>query len=43
MQGDGVCDTTHGLGITPQHLAYPIDANMQKMGADFVIKKLQGQ
>nr|CFW93880.1 cutinase 2 [Blastobotrys adeninivorans] len=38
--GDGVCDTLTGIGITAQHLDYPLDANVQKMGADFVVKAL---
>lgn len=42
-QGDGVCDTTHGDGINAEHLAYPGDANTQKMGTDFVVKQLKGQ
>ncbi|OAA69805.1 Cutinase [Cordyceps fumosorosea ARSEF 2679] len=41
--GDSVCDVSAGNGtvlITPEHLAYPTDAGLQKMGADFVLKKL---
>lgn len=41
-QGDGVCDTASGAGITPQHLAYPTNQNVQKMGTDFVVKALTG-
>jgi len=40
--GDGVCDTTHGYGIDAQHLSYPNDANVQKMGTTFVEGKLRG-
>nr|CFW93879.1 cutinase 1 [Blastobotrys adeninivorans] len=40
--GDGVCDTLTGAGITPQHLDYPYDSNVQKMGTDFVVKALTG-
>ena len=42
IQGDGVCDTTHGYGIDAQHLSYPNDANVQNMGTKFVVGKLQG-
>jgi hypothetical protein len=41
-QGDGVCDTTHGLGITAAHLSYKSDANVQNQGIKFVTGKLQG-
>ncbi|KAI4758396.1 cutinase [Aureobasidium sp. EXF-3400] len=40
--GDGVCDTTHGLGITAAHLSYKSDANVQNQGIKFVTGKLQG-
>jgi hypothetical protein len=42
IQGDGVCDTTHGLGITAAHLSYKSDANVQNQGIKFVTGKLQG-
>ncbi|PWZ02572.1 alpha/beta-hydrolase [Testicularia cyperi] len=42
IPGDGVCDTMSGFGITFQHLGYPMDDNVQTMGADFAIKALQG-
>jgi len=42
QQGDGVCDTTHGLGITAAHLSYKSDANVQNQGIKFVTGKLQG-
>ncbi|CEJ91978.1 hypothetical protein VHEMI07659 [[Torrubiella] hemipterigena] len=38
--GDGVCDKSHGLGVNAEHLAYPGDAQMQDMGAKFVLSKL---
>ncbi|KAN0060191.1 hypothetical protein ACQY0O_007520 [Thecaphora frezii] len=38
--GDGVCDTTHGVGINMPHLSYPTNAGVQKMGADFAKKQL---
>ncbi|EST10058.1 Cutinase [Kalmanozyma brasiliensis GHG001] len=41
IYGDGVCDTTHGFGINAQHLSYPYNSNVQTMGANFAIKKLQ--
>ncbi len=41
IYGDGVCDSTHGFGITYQHLQYPTNANVQSMGASFAIKALQ--
>jgi hypothetical protein len=41
-QGDGVCDTAHGFGITAAHLSYKSDANVQNQGIKFVIGKLQG-
>ncbi|KAF4331725.1 cutinase 1 [Fusarium beomiforme] len=40
--GDGVCDTTHGLGINAQHLEYPTDASTQNLGTTFVVKELGG-
>ncbi|KAI1820065.1 A cutinase-like protein from cryptococcus Sp [Xylaria intraflava] len=40
--GDGVCDTAHGLGITLQHLLYPLDPATQKLGTSFAIKQLGG-
>ena len=41
VQGDGVCDTTHGQGINAAHLAYPRSASVQNLGTDFVVKALQ--
>ncbi|KAI0537569.1 A cutinase-like protein from cryptococcus Sp [Xylaria digitata] len=38
--GDGVCDTTHGVGINAQHLSYPLDSNTQNLGLFFAIEKL---
>ncbi|KAI1311170.1 A cutinase-like protein from cryptococcus Sp [Xylaria venustula] len=40
IYGDGVCDTTHGTGITAQHLSYPTDSSTQKLGASFAVAKL---
>ncbi|PWN87230.1 A cutinase-like protein from cryptococcus Sp [Acaromyces ingoldii] len=40
-QGDGVCDTTDGSGITSQHLQYPNDSPTQTLGANFAISKLK--
>ncbi|KAI3327225.1 carbohydrate esterase family 5 protein [Xylariaceae sp. AK1471] len=40
--GDGVCDTTHGIGINAQHLSYPSDSATQKLGGSFAIAKLGG-
>jgi hypothetical protein len=40
LQGDGVCDTTHGVGIDAQHLQYPSDAPTQNLGTTFVTKQL---
>lgn len=40
-QGDGVCDTADGSGITSQHLQYPNDAPTQTQGANFAISKLK--
>lgn len=40
--GDGVCDTTHGLGINAAHLSYPRDSNVQTQGTNFVVGKLSG-
>ncbi|KAF2825832.1 A cutinase-like protein from cryptococcus Sp [Ophiobolus disseminans] len=39
---DGVCDTTHGLGINAQHLQYPNDAATQRLGTGYVVKQLGG-
>lgn len=41
MQGDGVCDTTHGAGINAQHLQYPSDGPTQNLGTSFVVGRLQ--
>lgn len=41
-QGDGVCDTKHGIGINAQHLQYPGDAPTQNLGTKFVVKQLRG-
>ncbi|KAK6829498.1 cutinase [Apiospora arundinis] len=38
--GDGVCDTTHGVGINAMHLTYPTNAGSQKLGVDFAKKQL---
>jgi len=38
--GDGVCDTTHGIGINPPHLVYPSDAGTQRQGTEFVLARL---
>ncbi|KAM3510558.1 hypothetical protein MY11210_005811 [Beauveria gryllotalpidicola] len=40
--GDSVCDvySAHGTLITTQHLAYPTDAGLQNMGAEFLLKQL---
>ncbi|KAK8016825.1 cutinase 1 [Apiospora rasikravindrae] len=38
--GDGVCDTTHGVGINAVHLTYPSSAASQKLGVDFAKKQL---
>lgn len=40
IQGDGVCDTTHGVGINAQHLQYPMDTATQNLGQNFVVKQL---
>ena len=40
MQGDGVCDTTHGYGINAAHLAYPRSTGTQTQGYNFAIKQL---
>ncbi|KAH8678290.1 cutinase [Xylariales sp. PMI_506] len=42
LDGDGVCDTTHGVGINAQHLSYPTDSNTQQLGIDFALKQLSG-
>ena len=42
MQGDGVCDTRDGVGITAQHLQYPGDASTQNLGTNFILGKLRG-
>jgi hypothetical protein len=41
IQGDGVCDTTHGYGINSQHLQYPNDAPTQSLGTTYVTGRLQ--
>ncbi|KAK8122880.1 cutinase-domain-containing protein [Apiospora sp. TS-2023a] len=38
--GDGVCDTTHGVGINAVHLTYPSSASSQRLGVDFAKKQL---
>ncbi|KAN0060192.1 hypothetical protein ACQY0O_007521 [Thecaphora frezii] len=40
IYGDGVCDTTHGLGINLPHLAYPTSTSVQRIGADYIKKAL---
>lgn len=40
IQGDGVCDTTHGFGINAAHLRYPNDSDTQNLGTDFIVKQL---
>ncbi|KAH6655960.1 A cutinase-like protein from cryptococcus Sp [Truncatella angustata] len=40
IYGDGVCDTTHGVGINMQHLSYPTDSGTQKLGISFAVKQL---
>ena len=40
IQGDGVCDTTHGMGINMQHLSYPLDSNTQSLGEKYITKAL---
>jgi hypothetical protein len=42
MQGDGVCDTTHGAGINAQHLQYPGDSATQNLGTTYITEKLGG-
>jgi hypothetical protein len=42
LQGDGVCDTTHGQGINAQHLQYPNDAPTQNLGTQYITKQLGG-
>jgi len=39
-QADGVCDTTHGVGINPPHLVYGNDAGTQDQGTAFALKQL---
>ncbi|KAK8061763.1 cutinase [Apiospora phragmitis] len=38
--GDGVCDTTHGVGINAMHLSYPASSASQKLGVNFAKKQL---
>ncbi|OAQ98884.1 hypothetical protein LLEC1_00753 [Akanthomyces lecanii] len=40
IQGDGVCDTAHGIGITLQHFGYIFSVKTQTMGAKFILNKL---
>jgi hypothetical protein len=40
VQGDGVCDTTHGIGINAQHLQYPNDTPTQNLGTNYITKQL---
>ena len=40
--GDGVCDTSSGFGITREHLSYGGDANVQSMGTKFGTTVLTG-
>ncbi|KAL2204690.1 cutinase [Sarocladium strictum] len=42
IYGDGVCDTTHGVGINAQHLQYPRDGSTQELGTSFAVKQLGG-
>lgn len=41
-KGDGVCDTTHGVGINAQHLSYPMSTSVQSQGVKFITGKLGG-
>ena len=41
VQGDGVCDTTHGSGINSAHLAYPRLSSVQNLGTDYVVRALR--
>lgn len=41
-QGDGVCDTAHGVGINAPHYQYPYDSPTQELGAEYVLKQLMG-
>ncbi|EMF13934.1 carbohydrate esterase family 5 protein [Sphaerulina musiva SO2202] len=42
ISGDGICDSLHGFGLTPQHLSYGSDEATQKLGTEFIISQLQG-
>ncbi|KAM3420158.1 hypothetical protein BST61_g3457 [Cercospora zeina] len=42
IRGDGVCDTTNGLGINSVHLRYPRDAATQNLGTQFITARLRG-
>ncbi|KAJ4154909.1 hypothetical protein LMH87_000180 [Akanthomyces muscarius] len=41
--GDGICDTKHGDGITIEHIEYIMDEGVHKLGAEFILKQLQGK
>ncbi|KAJ4158093.1 uncharacterized protein LMH87_008637 [Akanthomyces muscarius] len=38
--GDGVCDSTHGKGITVEHYDYITNLSVQGMGAGFALRQL---
>lgn len=42
IRGDGVCDTTNGIGINGPHLQYPRDSPTQNLGTNFILGKLRG-
>ncbi|KAK1927163.1 cutinase-like enzyme [Papiliotrema laurentii] len=42
IRGDGVCDVAFGVGITAQHLLYPLDSATQSLGTSFITKQLGG-
>lgn len=42
LVGDGVCFTASGFGITPTHLTYPGNSQVQSMGVAFAKQVLQG-
>ncbi|OAQ98089.1 hypothetical protein LLEC1_06708, partial [Akanthomyces lecanii] len=40
--GDGVCDSTHGKGITVEHYDYITNFSVQGIGAGFALRQLTG-
>ncbi|ORX95596.1 cutinase [Clohesyomyces aquaticus] len=42
IYGDGVCDTTHGVGINAPHYKYPTDTPTQELGEAYIYKQLWG-